>query len=79
MLSCKQVTGLGSDLIDRQLTLRAHMALLAHLGLCSRCRRYVRQLRLTSRTLQALAMEDEPASAEILARVRKRQPDPRPR
>jgi predicted anti-sigma-YlaC factor YlaD len=72
MLTCKEMSELGSKIIDDELTARPRMAVLMHLSMCSRCRRYIKQLRLTSQVLQQLPPDSEPVdSAAILEKVRK--------
>jgi len=44
MLSCKEVTRLVSESLDRQLPLRQRLAVRMHLLLCKACTRYRRQL-----------------------------------
>ncbi|WP_349572330.1 anti-sigma factor family protein [Azotobacter salinestris] len=70
MLKCREVSELGSEFIDGRLGLRSRLAVLAHLGLCPHCRRYLKQLRLTSETLQRLPPEDEPNAPAILEAIR---------
>lgn len=72
MLTCKEMSELGSDIIDSHLGLRARMAVFMHLRMCPRCRRYIKQLRLTSQVLQRLPPDSEPVDSEaILDKVRR--------
>ncbi|WP_439886986.1 anti-sigma factor [Pseudomonas sp. MBLB4123] len=71
MLSCQEMTELGSDIIDRRLNWRTRMAVMLHTRRCDRCQLYIEQLRLTSDTLKRLPLDDEPVdSAAILAASR---------
>ncbi len=54
MLSCKELVARSSDLLDGQLSLRQRLAVRAHLAMCVRCRRFIRQLRLTQAVLRQL-------------------------
>jgi hypothetical protein len=68
MLSCQEMSELGSDIIDRRLGWRTRLAVLMHTRKCDRCQLYIDQLRLTSETLQRLPLDDEQVdSAAILA------------
>ncbi|MNN94384.1 hypothetical protein D3C81_2129950 [compost metagenome] len=50
--------------------------MLAHLSLCSNCRRYIRQLRITSQVLQQMPMDQGPVDATaVLDKVRKAEDD----
>lgn len=72
MLTCKEMSELGSDIIDNHLGLHTRMAVLMHLGMCPRCRRYIKQLRLTSRVLQQLPPDTAPVDTKaILDKVRR--------
>ncbi|MBS7664419.1 anti-sigma factor [Pseudomonas lalucatii] len=68
MLSCMEMSELGSDIIDRRLNWRTRLAVLMHTRRCDRCALYIEQLRLTSDTLKRLPLDDERVdSASILA------------
>lgn len=54
MLSCRQVVGLASDLIDRRLRARDRLALVVHAAMCRGCRAYLAQMRLTVAVLCCL-------------------------
>ncbi|MNC19756.1 hypothetical protein SAMN05216201_11370 [Pseudomonas linyingensis] len=76
MLTCREMSELGSAIIDDQLHLRTRLAVLAHLSLCSNCRRYIRQLRITSQVLQQMPMDQGPVDATaVLDKVRKAEDD----
>ncbi|MNM83084.1 hypothetical protein D3C81_951300 [compost metagenome] len=72
MLTCKEMSELGSDIIDDHLGLRTRMDVFMHLGMCPRCRRYIKQLRLTSQVLQQLPPDSAPVDTQaILDKVRR--------
>ena len=79
MLSCKDVTRLISESMDRSLPLRKRIGVRLHLLICNLCSRYKRQLLLIRETVRRLAaMEDaygslpgEPLSEEAKGRIRK--------
>lgn len=75
MLKCRQVTELGSEIVERRLGFGTRLAVLAHLGLCPHCRRYLKQLRLTAETLRRLPLQGEPAAPAILEAIRRRRDD----
>ena len=54
MLSCKELVVHSSDLLDGQLSLRQRLAVRAHLAICLRCRRFIRQMRLSQAVLRQL-------------------------
>ena len=70
MLTCKQMSELASDVLDRRLNWRTRAAAMLHLRMCSRCSTYIRQIRLTSQVLQQLPLDHEPAdSRQVLAQL----------
>jgi len=77
MLKCRELTELGSEIIDRRLGFATRLAVLAHLGLCPHCRRYLKQLRLTSETLRRLPPDKEPEAPAILEAIRRREKGPK--
>ncbi|MEH6566033.1 MAG: zf-HC2 domain-containing protein [Halopseudomonas sp.] len=54
MLTCRDLVARSSDLLDGELGLRQRLALRAHLAVCFRCRRFIRQLRVTQRVIRQL-------------------------
>ena len=52
MLNCHKVTDMGSDLLEGRSRWAERAAVRLHLMLCDGCRRYLRQLRLTSATIR---------------------------
>lgn len=79
MLSCKDVTRLLSESMDRSLPLGKRVGVRFHLLICRFCARYKRQLLLIRETVRRLAaMEDahgtlavERLSEEAKERIRK--------
>ena len=64
MLTCREMAQLGSDIIDKQLSLGKRIAVYVHLRQCKNCRTYIKQLALTSAVLQALAVPTDSAGVE---------------
>jgi predicted anti-sigma-YlaC factor YlaD len=74
MLSCKELVSHSSDYLDGQLRLRERISLRTHLAICSHCRRFIRQLRLSQAVLRQLpdqAIPELDALAEKLAHQRR--------
>ena len=55
MLSCKEVTRLVSQGLDRELTLGERTALRVHFAICQGCRNVNRQLSFLRRAIQQLS------------------------
>ena len=70
MPTCRQVTELVTDYVEGRLSAWDRLRFQAHLGLCRGCRAYVRQMRLTARSLGALPPPalDGHVEAELLKR-----------
>lgn len=64
MLNCRELSELGSDIVDGHLTLRTRLAVMMHLRMCSRCKLYIRQLELTAQVLQQLPMNTSDVDAQ---------------
>ncbi|MBE0604998.1 MAG: zf-HC2 domain-containing protein [Deltaproteobacteria bacterium] len=75
MLSCKDVTRLLSESMDRSLPLGKRVGVRFHLLICRFCARYERQLLLIRETVRRLAAAEEipgeTLSAEARERIRK--------
>lgn len=70
MLKCRDVLALGSAYIDGATTGREKFALRTHLLMCGHCRKFLRSLRLTTRTVEQLLLPvDELRVREILALI----------
>lgn len=63
MLSCKEVTEVCSQEMERPLVLREKVSLQAHLMMCSGCTNFRRQMRTLRQVMQAYA-EGEAATYE---------------
>ena len=76
MLSCKELVALSSDLLDAHLSLRQRVAVRLHLAMCYRCRRFIRQMRLSRKVLRQLPQGQSAeldALAARLAELRRQQ------
>ncbi len=79
MLSCKDVTRLVSESMDRSLPLGKRVGVRLHLLMCKFCSRYERQLLLIRETAKHLVAAEEPPgkssgeslSEETRERIRK--------
>lgn len=68
MLTCWEMSEMGSDIIDQQLSFNSRMAVMMHISMCKNCRRYIKQLTLTSEVLKALPLPVQPQEvARVLA------------
>jgi hypothetical protein len=72
VLSCRDVTELATDYMERSLSLRARLALRLHLSLCVACRAYLDQLRKTVALLRhtGQAASDPDIAARMVAVAR---------
>jgi predicted anti-sigma-YlaC factor YlaD len=72
MLTCRQMTDLVTEYLEARMPLMDRARFQMHLGMCSRCRRYLRQMKLSVRTLGMLRPESVPPQLidELLARFR---------
>jgi predicted anti-sigma-YlaC factor YlaD len=61
MMSCREVTELASQYVDRDLPIAKRMAIRMHVAMCAHCRRFVRQLRATLELLHTIGKPSEPA------------------
>lgn len=71
-LTCKKLTEAVTDYLEGELTVAQWVRFQMHLGMCVGCRRYLRQMKLTIRTLGRLPEEPVPAAVreELLRRFR---------
>ena len=75
MLSCKELVAQSSDFLDRQMSLRARLAVRMHLAMCHNCRRFIKQMRLSQAVLRKLPQgqnADLDALALKLAELRRK-------
>jgi len=66
MLSCKEVSELASESLDRPLTAGERLRMGLHLALCGLCRRYRRQIRFLHRAARRLDDDREPPIVQPL-------------
>ncbi|UVJ41780.1 zf-HC2 domain-containing protein [Pseudomonas sp. LS1212] len=66
MLTCHEVSELGSEFIEGHLNFLRRWAVLMHLRRCSRCELYIKQLELTSRMLQTIPFKDEAVDSQAI-------------
>jgi predicted anti-sigma-YlaC factor YlaD len=59
MLNCREMSELGSEIIDGHLKLRTRWAVMMHLQMCPRCKMYIKQLKVTSEVLQNMTFKDD--------------------
>jgi anti-sigma factor RsiW len=72
MLTCQQLTELVTDYTEGRLPLRRRLAVWFHLGMCSHCRTYLRQLRTARRLLGHLPTAPVPDALKIELQTRLR-------
>ena len=76
IFSCKQITALISESMDRKLPIYRRIGIRIHLMMCYLCRRYKKQLLFLRSILQTDEEADEkniePLSAEARRRIRKK-------
>jgi predicted anti-sigma-YlaC factor YlaD len=51
MLTCKEITELVTDYAEGNLSFLDRVRFVMHIGMCRNCRRYVRQMKATTRAL----------------------------
>jgi hypothetical protein len=66
MLTCRELSELGSAIIERDLRLSTRWAVFMHLRMCSRCTLYIKQLKLTSEVLQQLPFTDDAVDSQAI-------------
>lgn len=72
MLSCKDVTRLLSESMDRSLPLGKRIGVYVHLLMCRFCARYERQLVLIRETLRQLGSTEDQAGGALSEEARER-------
>ncbi len=60
MLNCRELTELITDYLEGRLPLSRRLSFRLHVMMCRHCRAYLRQMRLTIRTLGKLPPESIP-------------------
>ncbi len=73
MITCKDISDTASDYLEGPTTLLQRLHLRFHLIMCKHCRRYVKQLKLTSEVAQKISEPPEPTDEEIEFLIRKLQ------
>lgn len=59
MINCKDVDYQSSDYLNGDLPLLRRLNIALHIFICHRCRRYLKQLRLTTAAISALKPKEE--------------------
>lgn len=67
MLSCKQVSRLVSQSLERKLTYRERFGLSLHLMMCDACKLFSRQLRLLRQAMQRIGRNVEQDTQTVLS------------
>jgi len=80
MLPCKEVTELVTDYLEGQMSFVRRVNFHLHLGRCRHCRAYLRQMKMTVRTLGKLAGEPMPVNVrdDLAVRLRRMRPAGQP-
>lgn len=74
MLSCWEMSEMGSDIIEQKLSFTSRMAVMMHVGMCRHCRRYIKQLALTSSVLKEVTLPAQPGEiAAVIATIKARE------
>ena len=60
MLSCKEMTALITDYLERRLSFVDRARFQMHIGMCRHCRRYLRQMKLSVAALGDIPSEPVP-------------------
>lgn len=68
MLTCREMTALGTRLLEGDLPLRTRLAARIHLAMCVHCRRFQRQLAMLVQAL-SLRGDAQAVSGEFVDRV----------
>lgn len=65
MLTCREMTELITDYLERKLPFGKRMLFQMHIGMCRHWRAYLRQMRLTFRSLGKLPPPAMPADVKV--------------
>jgi len=71
LLTCKQVSDTASDLLEGPTTLSQDIRLRLHLMICIHCRRYLKQLRLSTGVVSKSGSAPAPSKEDIETLVSK--------
>ncbi len=76
MLTCQQLTELVTEYAEGRMSFWRRLEVQLHLGMCSNCRAYLRQMQMTARALGKLPQQRMPDDlrAEMLERLRRMGP-----
>lgn len=71
-MTCQELTELVTDYLEHRLSWRRRLEMQAHLGMCRRCRAYLRQMRKTVHALGELPPDPVPPDVQeaLLERFR---------
>ena len=64
MLTCKEITELVTDYAEGNLSFLDRVRFVMHIGMCRNCRRYVRQMKATTRALGLVPPPEIPPELE---------------
>jgi predicted anti-sigma-YlaC factor YlaD len=71
MLNCKQVATLASDYLDKNTNTGLNWKIRMHLLMCSHCRRFYRQLKITNTVTRSVLSEPSDDNVdELLQRIK---------
>jgi predicted anti-sigma-YlaC factor YlaD len=60
VLTCQELTELVTDYLEGRMPLRRRLAFRLHIGMCSRCRTYLKQMNTTIRVLGRFPVDPLP-------------------
>jgi predicted anti-sigma-YlaC factor YlaD len=72
MRTCKEISKLVSESLDRELPLRDRMAMRMHLMMCSLCRTYSHQMRQLRSVLTTVSDVETPTEKTLSEEARRR-------
>jgi anti-sigma factor RsiW len=64
MLSCREITELVTDYVEGALSFTDRLRFQMHIGMCRHCRAYLRQMKLSAKTLGYLPEPELPPELE---------------
>ena len=72
MLSCQDITEIVTDYVEGRMSFGTRVKFHFHLGMCTHCRRYLRQMRQTIQMSASLPREPAPQAVrdELMRRFR---------
>lgn len=72
MLTCQQLTEVVTDYVEGRMTFWQRAQVQLHLGMCTHCRTYLRQMRTTQKHLGSLGVEPVKMAPDVQAELLKR-------